>query len=346
MKIKEFYLSHKLPCILGTAFVLGMMVLVVFCLQMRQRVAVTEPTEIFIPSGSNYEELTDTLLAHNIIESELAFHNVARSRNLPEQVKGGRYVVQPGTSIFRLVNKLRSGNQDAVRLTLGKYRTQEQLCGYLSERLEMQKDSMLALLRSDSVIADCRLTRETMLCLFVPNTYEVYWNTSPEKLLQKMRKEYDRFWTPVRRGQCNTLGLSQTEVMTLASIVEEETNQDDERATVASVYLNRLRLGMPLQADPTVKYAVGDFTLRRILNKHLAVESPYNTYRYKGLPPGPICTPSIKSIDAVLSNKKTDYLYFCAKEDFSGHHNFARTPTEHMQNAHRFHQALNQRGIK
>lgn len=346
MPHKSLTSKQKLHYALGLAASIGMVLALVFSLQLRQKVAVAEPTVVFVPTGSSYEALIDSLIAHNCLTSKASFEAVARSRKLPDCVKGGRYEVTPGMSLFRLVNKLRSGHQDALHLTLGKQRTPQQMASFLASRLEMQQDSMLALLTDSATAASYGLTPQTMLCLFIPNTYDIYWNSTPHQLLDRMKKEYDRFWTPVRQGQCTALGMSPVEVITLASIVEEETNKDDEKSRIASVYLNRLRCGMLLQADPTVKYAVGDFTLRRILNKHLSSESPYNTYLHQGLPPGPICTPSIRSIDAVLENQKTDYLYFCAREDFSGYHNFASTLSEHMRNAARFHQALNQRGIK
>ena len=181
--------------------------------------------------------------------------------------------------------------------------------------------------------------------MFLQNTYEIYWTISPKALLDRMKRESDYFWDK-RQIQLQNIGLTRQQVMTIASIVEEETNVEEEKPVIASVYLNRFRIGMPLQADPTVKYAIGDFTIRRILNNMLSVDSPYNTYRYAGLPPGPICLPSTASIDAVLKNKKTDYLFFCAKEDFSGRHNFAVDYAEHMANARRYQAALNARGIK
>lgn len=345
MDIKSTLLKHrKLSIAVATAVVL----LTVFILagQFRKKVSASEATDIFIPTGCTYQALTDTLLAHGCIEGTSAFNHVARSRKLPQLVKPGHYVVQPGMTMFRLVNKLRSGNQDALHVTIKKHRTAEQLCQMLGGKLEMSSDSLLAMMSDSAVAQSYGFTPETFIGIFIPNTYDIYWNTTPKRLLDRMKKEYDRFWNPVRMGQCQTLGMTPVDVITLASIVDEETNMNDEKAKIASVYLNRLRKDMLLQADPTVKYAVGDFTIRRILNVHLQTDSPYNTYRYKGLPPGPICIPSIKSIDAVLANLQTDYLYFCAKEDFSGYHNFASTLQQHMQNAHLFHQALNRRGIK
>ena len=248
-------------------------------------------------------------------------------------------------SINTLLNKLRSGNQDAQSVTIGKFRTKESLAGRLAKKFEFDSAQMLASMNDNELMQSFGLNSEQALALFVPNTYEFYWNTSPEDLLQRMSKESDRFWNDGRNKKLEATGLSRVQAIILASIVDEETNMNDEKANIASVYLNRLRKGMLLQADPTVKFALQDFSLRRILNKHLQYDSPYNTYIYKGLPPAPICIPSAASIDAVLENKNTNYYYFCAKEDFSGYHNFASSIEEHNINATKFRNALNQRKI-
>lgn len=203
----------------------------------------------------------------------------------------------------------------------------------------------MAYLQNDSICSIYGLTPATVFALFPQNTYEFYWTVSPMAFLDKMNQESNKFWNE-RQSQLSAINLSREQVITIASIVEEETNCNDEKADIASVYLNRYRIGMALQADPTVKYAIGDFTIRRIRGEMLQTDSPYNTYRNAGLPPGPICIPSAASIDAVLKNKNTQYLYFCAKEDFSGRHNFAATITEHQANAKKFHKALNKQNIK
>jgi UPF0755 protein len=185
-----------------------------------------------------------------------------------------------------------------------------------------------------------------MPAVIIPATYEIWWNAEPKKVVDKFSDAYKAFWTTTRKQAAAGIGLSIPDVVTIASIVEEETNQNDEKEMVASVYLNRWRKGMKLDADPTVKFAIGDFSLRRILKVHTQFPSPYNTYWRVGIPPGPICTPSASSIDAVLANKKTDYLFFCAREDFNGHHNFAATYETHLANARKYQQALNQRGIR
>ncbi|MBQ9474178.1 MAG: endolytic transglycosylase MltG [Bacteroidales bacterium] len=305
------------------------------------------PTEndvvLLIPSGSDYAAVCDTLSAHGC-HSHL-FGITARLRNYPGHVKSGRYVVKPGMDWVQLVQKLYSGSQDPVRITIGKHRTTETLCEYLGKQLELSADTLLALLHTDSVAEYYGYNRDNFLCLFCRNTYDIYWNTSPQRFLSRMEKENQRFWNDRRMEQCRQTGLTAAQVTILASIVEEETNCNEEKDTIASVYLNRLRKGMPLQADPTLKYAVGDFTLRRLGRQQIEYESPYNTYRHAGLPPGPICIPSTESIEAVLENLPTSYIYFCAKDDFSGRHNFATTLAQHSANAARFHKALNLRNI-
>ena len=300
---------------------------------------------VYIPTGSSYESLCDSLNKCCNCHPPIAFSLFAHLRRLPDHIKGGSYLIQDGMTVLQLVNKLNSGAQDAINITINKHRTPQQLCNFLGQKLEFPADSLLVLMQDSSVCASYGETPQTILGIFPQNTYQVYWTTSPRKLLDRMKQESDRFWDS-RQKALQALNLSRQQVIILASIVEEETNANDEKADIASVYLNRLRLAMPLQADPTVKYAIGDFTIRRILTHMLQTDSPYNTYLHRGLPPGPICIPSVSSIDAVLKNKKTDYLYFCAKEDFSGKHNFSSTLAEHQRNAARFHKALNEKQIR
>lgn len=258
----------------------------------------------------------------------------------------GAYRVEPGMSAWQVALKLARGGQTPVRVTFNNVRTIDQLAGRIAEQLCFSKGDLLALLRNDSVCAGLEFTQATLPALFLPDTYEFYWTVTPEEFLQKMKREYRRYWMGQREEQAQAWGLTPVEVATLASIVEEETNKPDEMGTVAGLYMNRLRKGMPLQADPTVKFACGDFSLRRILKAHLAIESPYNTYRVTGLPPGPIRIASKQALDAVLNHRPNDYIYMCAREDFSGYHNFAVTWSEHQRNAARYQRELNRRGIR
>ncbi len=310
-----------------------------------KKIALTQQYVLYIHTGSSYNDVMHSLCESGCLTDTTFFSMLARYKKYPQNVRPGRYVIEPEMSVNRLVNKLRSGSQDAQLVTIGKFRTKESLAGRLSKKFEFDSVQMLAALNNEQLMQGFGLNSEKALALFVPNTYEFYWNTTPEEFLERMKKESDHFWNGRRTKKLEAMGLTRVEVITLASIVEEETNMNDEKANIASVYLNRLRKGMLLQADPTVKFALQNFTLRRILNKHLQYDSPYNTYKYAGLPPAPICIPSQASIDAVLEDKKTNYYYFCAKEDFSGYHNFASSVAEHNINATKFRNELNRRKI-
>ena len=311
---------------------------------MNQRVNVTENTRIYIPSNADYQSLLDTLDAHQCLSSHTLFNTLAQFRGLPQHVKAGSYRLTPDMRITTLIQKLYSGNQDPIRITINKHRTLDGLCQFLGSKLQFDADSLLRLLSDAGFCTQYGLTPQTIIGMFPQNTYEFYWTISPASLVERMNTEYERFWKE-RDNLLPSLGLSRDQALTIASIVEEETNCNEEKPDIASVYLNRYRMGMALQADPTVKYAIGDFSIRRIKGNMLKTDSPYNTYLHAGLPPGPICIPSSASIDAVLKDKKTNYIYFCAKEDFSGRHNFASTPEEHIANARKFHKALNDRNI-
>lgn len=264
-----------------------------------------------------------------------------------EEIKTGRYVVEKGMGVFTLFRKLHGGRQDPVKITINKFRTKSDFAAFIGSKLEMTPAELLKFMNNNDSISYLGVTQETIFTLIIPNTYEIYWNTDPPSFFTRMHKEANKFWTDKRLDQLQKLGLSKEEAITVASIVEEETNDNSEKPTVASVYLNRLDRGMPLGADPTIKYAVGNFLLKRITLKHInqTASSPYNTYKNKGLPPGPICTPSVSSIDAVLKGEKTDYLYFCAKADFSGSHSFAATAEAHFENARKYRKALDSLGI-
>lgn len=308
--------------------------------------SIDESVRIYIPEGSTFESVMDSIEVHHASSSMVLLRSVLRGVSYPKHIKTGSYVVTPEMGILGLAFKLYRGNQDPIKLVVGKVRTLDQLAALIDDQLSMSADTLLCLLNNDSVCAVYGMTPQTIIALFPQNSYEFYWNISPSALLKRMKKEYDMFWNSHRLRQCETMGMSPIDVTTLASIVEEETNKNDEKENVASVYLNRLRRNMPLQADPTVKYASGNFALRRITTRVLCIQSPYNTYLNKGLPPGPICIPSHYSIDAVLKNRQTNYFFFCAREDFSGYHRFASTLAEHSRNAARYHRELNARGIK
>ncbi|MFI3265632.1 MAG: endolytic transglycosylase MltG [Rikenellaceae bacterium] len=308
--------------------------------------AVSQDTTITIASGSDFSTLKDSLKSSGVINNMATFELVARLRSLDQSVKAGHYTLKQGESYMSIVRKLRAGEQTPVDLTFNNIRSLEQLAGVISKSIEPDSSSLVALMKSDSVQKSYGLDQRTMMAMFIPDTYEFYWTTSAGKFMERMYKQYDNFWNEKRTAQLKALGLTRIEAITLASIVYEESKMVKEMPTIAGVYLNRLRIKMPLQADPTVKFAVGDPTLKRVLFKHLEVDSPYNTYKYNGLPPGPIAMPSVAAIESVLNPQKHNYLYFCAKADFSGEHAFARTLSEHNRNAAAYSRELNRRKIR
>lgn len=268
------------------------------------------------------------------------------NRLFDDRSRTGHYTIQPHESMLQVYRKLRNGLQTPVNITIPQSRTMDMLAGYLSRHLMLDSMRLADSFRDTAFCASWGYTPQSIPALFIPNTYQIWWNISMDVFMERMRKENEEFWNAERSSKAKNLGLSREEVITLASIVAEETAYVPEMPTVAGMYIHRLEVGMPLQADPTVKFALGDFSLRRIYHNHLQVESPYNTYINRGLPPGPIRIPSVKAIDAVLNQEQRGYLYMCAKEDFSGSHNFAKTYSEHLANARRYSRALNARGIK
>ncbi|HLG34159.1 MAG TPA: endolytic transglycosylase MltG [Bacteroidia bacterium] len=301
---------------------------------------------VFVATGSVYDEVLASLDTSVAMKSKFTFGLTAGLLNYPERVRAGRYKIYSGISNLALLKLLRSGKQTPVNLVFNSTRTKEQFAERISEQLEAKYDTMLQLLNDKEFLSSYGLNPHTALTLFIPNTYEFFWNTSSKGFFYRMKKEHDTFWNEERKQKAAALGLSEKEVTVVASIVEQETQGNDEKPILAGVYLNRLRKNMKLDADPTLIFALGDYTIKRVLNEHKKIDSPYNTYKNNGLPPGPICIPSIASIDAVLNRVPHNYLYFCAKDDFSGYHVFASTYAQHQINARRFHSALNRRGIK
>ncbi len=298
-----------------------------------------------IPTGAVYAQVANQLYDKKVINEALSFSFVAKILGYQEGVKSGLYRIEPNMNNLDLVRMLRAGRQVPVQVTFNTIRTKEELAKKITANLEVSEEQFLALLQDSVYIRNFEFEEETILSLFIPNTYEFWWNTSATGLFDRMHEEYQKFWTEERKQKAAALGLSQKEVSTLASIVQAESQKSDERPRIAGVYLNRLRMGMPLQADPTLVFAAGDFTIKRVTAKQMAIDSPYNTYKYTGLPPGPINLPDLNSLDAVLNYEKHSYLYFCAKEDFSGYHSFAVSYDEHLSNARRYQRALNAANI-
>ncbi|HEY9196488.1 MAG TPA: endolytic transglycosylase MltG [Mucilaginibacter sp.] len=301
---------------------------------------------LYIHTGATYADVVKTIQDEGMVKDTVTFNWAANNMNYPHRVKPGRYHLHEGMSNRKLINMLASGTQEPVQLEFHGLRQKEQFAGFVSKKIEPDSMSIINLLDSASYVAKYGFTTDNVYTMFMPNSYQLYWNTSPDKFFKKMYASYEKFWTPARKQKAAALNLSQPEVSVLASIVDAEALHDDEMPAIAGLYLNRLKKGMKLEADPTVIFALNDFTIKRVLNRYLSYNSPYNTYLHTGLPPGPIMMPSVNAVNAVLDYQKSDYIYMCAKADFSGYHAFATNVADHLVNAHKFQEALNQRNIK
>ena len=299
----------------------------------------------YIPTGSTFEGVTDLLREQNFINNRSSFEWLAKKKKYQSHIYPGKYKLVDKMNNNELINLLRSGEQTPVNLVFNYLRTKERLASVISRQIEADSSEILKILNDELFLSDYNLDIQMVTAIFVPNTYEFYWNTSAEQFFIRMLSEYNIFWNEQRKANAERIGLSQVEVNILASIIDEETKKNDEKPVIAGVYMNRLRIGIPLQACPTIKFALNDWSITRVLDAQLKIKSPYNTYKYKGLPPGPITIPSIGAIDAVLNYEKHNFLYFSAKEDFSGYHNFSKTLSQHNKNAHLYQQALNKRKI-
>lgn len=299
-----------------------------------------KPFALLIRKGATFESVMDTLKRYDVLNDELSFRFLAKLMKYPELVKEGRYEIKPRMGNRDALVKLRNGSQDAMPVTFNSMRQKSDLIERLGSKFEFGPRALGQVLNDPATCQAFGFDTTTIVCLFLPNTYEFFWTITPNELLGRMGREYKKFWTPERQAKAKALGLSQTQVQILASIVAAETNKRDEQPRVAGVYLNRLKRGIKLEADPTVIFALRDFSIRRLLNKQLSVDSPYNTYRYAGLPPGPINLPAPATIDAVLNAEQHDYLYFVVDARFNGYHTFSKTLAEHLANARLYQQAL------
>ena len=340
--------KHKVKILL---YILSFVVIIVIVAGLYIRSTVFKPIEltetkyIYIQPLTDYDSVEVLLKEKANLPSDKIFRIVAERMKYPQSIKTGRYAITNGMTMPEIVRMLRAGNQSAMKMTFNNMRTKEDLSGRIANQLMMDSISLLSALKDEKRVEQLGFDTNTVVSMFIPNTYEIYWNTDIDKFLSRMQKEYNTFWNENRKAKAEKIGLTPIQISTLASIVEEEATYSDEYPIVAGLYLNRLKRGQRLEADPTVKFALNDFSLRRILYKHLEVESPYNTYRNEGLPPGPIRIPSIKGIDATLSPQDHKYLFMCAKDDLSGRHNFATTHAEHIRNAARYQRALNEKKI-
>ncbi len=306
---------------------------------------VDQPCYLYIPNETTFSQLKTILSDLGVVKDMESFVWVAKKKKYDLKVKAGKYLLEDGMSNNKLINRLRSGVQEPVRITFNNLRTLDQLASVISNKLMVDSTELMHLFQDKDYVNSLGFTLESLPGLFIPNTYQIFWNTDAKGFVRRMKKEYDNFWTEERTKKASALGLTKNEVSIIASIVDEETVMADEKPVVAGLYVNRLKRNMKLQADPTVKYAIGDFSIQRIIRSDLSIDSPYNTYKYEGLPPGPIRIPSIAGIDAVLNRTKHDYLYMCAKEDFSGYHNFAKTLAQHNVNARKYQNELRKRKI-
>lgn len=305
----------------------------------------SKSSAIYIPDGSSYEQAIDLVKANLVIKDQKVLEWVASMKGYPSLVKPGKYVIAKPLSCNELINILRLGLQTPVLITFSNIRTLNDLAGRIGGQIEADSAQILAFLSDPENYKADGFTKQDVISVFIPDTYEFYWNTSPGKFYTRMLTEYRKFWNPGRLEKCGSMGLTSREVSVLASIIDYEATMSDEKPRIAGVYINRLKRGIPLQADPTIKFALNDFGITRILFRHLDVDSPYNTYRHPGLPPGPIGCPTAESIEAVLNAEKHDYLYFAAKADLSGYHNFSRTLPEHNRYASQYQKELNRRRI-
>jgi UPF0755 protein len=300
---------------------------------------------VYVSTGMTVDELTSMLSERKIVDDIEAFKSIAKLKKFEKPI-AGRYRIQDGMNNRQLVNLLMSGKQEPVKFTFNEVRTKEQLAGRLGGKLEADSLDILQLLEDEAFIEKYGFNENTILTLFLPATYEMKWNTSAEEFFELMAAEYKAFWTDERRNRAAAMGFTQSEVVILASIVEAEQKRvPEERKRIAGLYVNRLKKGMPLQSDPTVIYALGDFSINRVLKSDLDVNSPYNTYRNSGLPPGPILLADKVSIDAVLQYEKNDYLYMCA-EYGTGKHKFTKDYDQHLKNAREYQAALDKNDIK
>lgn len=308
--------------------------------------AVEERVTVVLRDEESYAEMTEKVKRN--IAYDWAFDFYARYLGLDGGIEPGAYTFEEGMNVIEAVRTLKFGSDNSVRLTINNARTPEILAGKIARQIEADSVAVVAALRDEALIEEMGFdSAEAMFSIFLPNSYDVYADISPEALVRRMKQESDKYWSDAERQKLLArVELTPFEVMTLASIVHEETNARDEMARVAGVYINRLRIGMPLQADPTLKYAAGDFAIKRVLDRHKEIESPYNTYMYAGLPPTPIAMPDMAAVEGVLNYEDHDYLYFCARPEMDGRHNFAKTLAEHNRNADAYHRALNRMKIR
>ena len=328
------------------AFLVGSMMLITFTFYFYQiiytpNILVDQESRLFvIKSGTTYRGVLEALGKERIVDDMVSFSFLARLKDFDRAIQPGRFMLRSNMTNLAAIDALQSGRREPVNVTFTYVRLLSELDEKITKNIGVTPEEFEDAL--DEFIANNQegFTKDNILCMFIPNTYQVYFNVVPEELVGRMHDEYLKFWTEDKKIKAKEIGLTPIEVSILASIVQAETVKQDEARRIAGLYINRLKKDIALQADPTLVYAVGDFTMKRVLNEHKEVESPYNTYKYSGLPPGPINMPQIANIEAVLDYEKSEYIYMCAREDFSGYHNFAKNLRDHNQNATKYQRAL------
>jgi len=316
-------------------------------LEGNKKVNLDKDLTFYVFTGANLNDIAEQLKDSNVIDNVSLFKDYAAARNLKQStIEPGKYIIKKESSLKDVVTNFRLGyGEKEVRLTFNNTRTLEEISEKITKNIEITSEQFYSKITNGDVQAKYGFNKHTIRTVFIPNTYNVYWDITVDELIARMAKEYKAFWTDSRKAKAKEIGLSQSEVSTLASIVFTETAKKEDAPIIAGVYMNRIKLGMPLQADPTLIFAIGDFNIKRVLDKDKEIESPYNTYKYAGLPPGPIYVSPISYLDAVLNYKKHDYLYFCAKETLDGYSNFAKTYSGHLVNARKYQAALNKQKV-
>ena len=299
-----------------------------------------QPRPLIIPRGANFKDVQGLLHKGDYTQDLISFSFLSKLMDYDKQVKPGRYILQPNLTNIQAIRILRAGIQEPVNITFNNVRLIRDLSEKITKNLNMKPHEFEAALIKFAMNNSSGFNKDNVLCMFIPNTYEVYFHVSPDELIDRMREEFDKFWNEERKQKARVVGLTPVEVSILASIVQAESIKHDEAPIIAGLYINRLKKDIPLQADPTLVFAVGDFTLKRVLNEHKEIDSPYNTYRNRGLPPGPVNMPEIFALESVLDYTRSTYLYMCAKEDFTGRHNFTHSYRQHLNNASKYQRAL------
>ncbi len=344
MKVSKSSISLGLGLLISISASLGYTIFV-----LNKKSAVKNDQVIFISNSDNYDSI------YKKLKPELEYPNIfgylADLKDYPKYIKPGRYKIETTLSTIELINKLRSGDQDALSLKFNNQDYIEDLAERISQQLALTKEDLMSAMLDPELLEKEGFTESTALSMYLPNSYQVYWTISSKELIQKLLREYRKFWTPQKQKLAKAQNLSPIEVSTLASIVQKESSYVPERATIAGLYLNRLKRGIPLQADPTIIYSLKknlgkDYEVKRVLTKDLSIPSPYNTYLFQGLPQGPISMPDLSSIEAVLNPAKHSYLYMCANPEQPGKHSFARTLREHNRNAQAYQRWLNKQGVR